>query len=84
MKLVEDPVKGIVTIDDAVIIEGQIMDSSDYVCEKCKSEVIYYDQYDAMFCPKCNHWLEKKCGDPECCYCLSRPDKPISKQAIKN
>ena len=45
-------------------------------CVRCKSEIAYSMDYDAYYCPKCNEWLEAKCGQKDCIYCINRPDKP--------
>ena len=42
----------------------------------CGSEVQYNSEYDAYYCELCNQWLEKTCDDPECDYCINRPEKP--------
>lgn len=46
------------------------------VCNSCK---VYYDAYDAKFCPQCNVWLEKECFDQFCGRCGTRPEKSITK-----
>jgi hypothetical protein len=75
--IVENIDNGTVTIDGVVTIDGQVMDIEDSKCHKCNSEVIYYDDFDSYFCAYCNLWLEKRCGDNNCRYCNSRPDKPL-------
>lgn len=45
-------------------------------CETCESEIQYSEKYDTYFCELCNTWLESKCDDPECDYCVNRPAKP--------
>lgn len=45
--------------------------------EDCRTTRIYYEVYDAYFCPKCNVWLESRCSDPKCEYCTKRPEKPL-------
>ncbi|WP_088071966.1 hypothetical protein [Gottfriedia luciferensis] len=66
--------------DDFVIIDGfeveGFIDKTQH-CSKCKSSFIYYEDFDAYFCPKCNIWTEDKCGDPTCYYCPNRPEKPL-------
>jgi hypothetical protein len=46
-------------------------------CQTCEEFQIYYDKYDAYFCPKCNKWKDSNCGDPDCLYCNKRPLKPL-------
>jgi hypothetical protein len=36
----------------------------------------YSKQYDAYYNPTTNEWTESKCDDPNCEYCMNRPDKP--------
>lgn len=48
----------------------------DQWCSKCGSEIQYSNKYDAYYCELCNEWSEKKCEDPECEFCSTRPDKP--------
>jgi hypothetical protein len=45
-------------------------------CEKCDSEIKYSMKYDAYYCELCNNWCEPKCGDAECEFCSTRPEKP--------
>ena len=47
-------------------------------CNECNNPQLYYDKYDAYFCPNCNIWKEKSCDDPECEYCRDRPSKPLT------
>lgn len=51
----------------------------DQRCNECNQIQMYYDKYDAYFCPNCNLWKEKSCNDPECEYCRNRPSKPLMK-----
>jgi hypothetical protein len=62
-------------IVDGFEFEGFIDDEN--LCKNCGNNQIYFDKYDAYFCPKCNLWLENKCGDPDCYYCPKRPDRPL-------
>jgi hypothetical protein len=55
------------------------MDINPNYCD-CGSKKKYSDQYDAYYCLSCNEWLESKCDDPDCEYCPTRPDKPVSKK----
>lgn len=45
-------------------------------CPHCGGVRVLNLDYDAYYCPKCNIWLEEACGDPNCLYCGSRPNKP--------
>lgn len=62
-------------IIDGIEIEGFIDEEN--FCPICSTNQIYYEDYDCYFCPKCNYWIEKKCGDPDCFYCAKRPEKPL-------
>lgn len=71
----------IIEVDNKVIIDdfefyGQI--EQEKFCFKCKSNLLYYDDFDTYFCPKCNSWIELNCSDPQCKYCPNRPVKPLS------
>ena len=45
-------------------------------CSKCKTLKSYSEDYDAHYCKKCNIWLEDKCDDPFCLFCMKRPSDP--------
>ena len=47
-------------------------------CSQCKSNLVYYDDFDTYFCPNCNSWTESTCNDPHCKYCLNRAEQPLS------
>ena len=32
--------------------------------------------YDAEFCPRCDRWLDTRCGDAGCEFCGNRPKRP--------
>ena len=52
-------------------------------CETCKSVIMYNYDYDSIFCPKCNKWLDKfpVCDDPTCQYCTkTRPERPLANE----
>lgn len=36
----------------------------------------YMKMFDAYYCDLCDEWLETICVDPECVYCIHRPNKP--------
>lgn len=66
--------------DDFVIINGYEIDGFiDKIkhCSECKNSLIYYEDFDAYFCPNCNSWTEDKCKDSSCFYCPNRPEKPL-------
>lgn len=46
---------------------------------ECGSCVEYSDRHDALYCPKCDEWLEKQCNDSECQFCVGRSAKPLSR-----
>lgn len=73
MKIKE--VDGKVRIDDFEFY-GQIQQAK--YCSTCKFNLVYYDDFDTYFCPRCNRWIESKCSDPTCNYCSTRPEKPLS------
>ncbi|MFF5993631.1 hypothetical protein AAGS61_02600 [Lysinibacillus sp. KU-BSD001] len=75
MKIVE------VKNEDKVIIDGfkfygHIEENQ--FCAACKFNLVYYEDFDAYFCPKCNRWTESPCSDPDCKYCSNRPEKPLA------
>ena len=52
------------------------------LCEE--HEVSWYDdKHDAYYCPDCRKWLEKKCKDKECEYCVDRPKKSPGKAILR-
>lgn len=53
-------------------------------CPYCNGEISYNEKYDAECCTVCDIWLENKCLDPECCYCVNRPEKPHTNEINKN
>lgn len=46
-------------------------------CKICSTYLIYYENYDAYFCPRYNFWTEKKCGDIKCDFCAKRLATPL-------
>lgn len=72
MKMIE--VYGKVKIGDFEFY-GQI--KQDKFCTTCEVNLVYYDDFDAWFCPKCNDWIESTCSDPNCKYCPNRPVTPL-------
>lgn len=45
------------------------------VCPICNRACVYSDKYDAYFCAE-HGWLQSKCGDPACAFCVARPERP--------
>jgi len=73
MNIRQDEAQNLVFLD-GITLEGWLDDSR---CEGCGERRVYYLIYDAMFCPTCNEWLELRCDDPACPYCLTRPARPL-------
>lgn len=46
------------------------------VCDKCREYGVYSPKYDAYYCYKCDIWLENKCKEEDCEFCIKRPEKP--------
>ncbi len=46
-------------------------------CPVCGFQKMYYKEYDGVFCPVCNIWLDTECGSPDCEYCGNRPAFPV-------
>jgi len=46
-------------------------------CETCNHVKLFDIDHDAHFCPLCNVWIDKKCSDPNCDFCSTRPEKPL-------
>ena len=51
-------------------------------CSDCNGKILYFCRYDADFCPQCDKWITKNCGDPNCPYCMDRPETPKDALAI--
>ncbi len=64
--------------DGYIEIKGRSIDGfkDSNVCNLCEKERYYSRVYDTYYCPSCDEWLEKTCGDGECEFCNSRPKKP--------
>ena len=70
----------IVEVADKVIIDGLEFYGHlvrKQFCSKCKFNLVYFEKFDAYFCPKCNSWTEPTCSDPSCKYCAKRPQSPL-------
>ena len=46
------------------------------LCPHCGGEASYSVRYDALFCPRCDVWLESDCTDSASEFCANRPEKP--------
>lgn len=44
----------------------------------CGGTVNYSRRYDAHYCEGCNTWLEGKCKDSDCDFCVNRPERPLN------
>ena len=42
----------------------------------CGALLDYSHPYDAEFCPACDRWWAKNCGDRYCEFCAHRPARP--------
>lgn len=45
-------------------------------CATCDEEAKYDVIYDALYCDRCNVWLEAACEGGECEACMGRPERP--------
>ena len=48
-------------------------------CKKCKDLMVYHEQYDEDFCPKCNEWAEPESTHPVWAQ-FKRPERPSPKK----
>ena len=46
-------------------------------CNRCSQRISMSDEFDALYCRRCNRWIESKCADPHCPYCSRRPARPM-------
>jgi hypothetical protein len=37
----------------------------------------YSEEYDSYFLRESNEWVEAKCSDPNCEFCVNRPERPL-------
>jgi hypothetical protein len=47
----------------------------------------YCEEHDAHYDPARDEWLESPCDDPQCCFCVDRPERPsgvIRDKLMKN
>jgi hypothetical protein len=40
----------------------------------------YSEEYDAFYNVETNQWIDSKCDDPTCHYCMSRPERPLDEE----
>lgn len=59
------------------------MDLTVDLCNCGSQRRAFSQEYDSYYCHPCNKWLESKCDDPTCEFCVGRPKTPIEKE-IKN
>ena len=38
---------------------------------------VYSEEYDAYYDEDTNEWLDDKCDDPTCEFCMNRPERPV-------
>ena len=46
-------------------------------CNRCEERLLMSDEFDALYCGRCNRWIESTCSDPRCSYCSKRPERPV-------
>lgn len=46
------------------------------LCPVCEGPVVRVEKHDAHACMTCDVWVEDRCSDPGCSYCVSRPARP--------
>lgn len=58
--------------------DGQVFEWSELLsrCMVCLDLLSYNEEHDSEFCAACDEWREDSCSDPNCEYCLARPEKP--------
>lgn len=63
-----------VTMTNGATIEGW---TTVHRCGNCGSRGVYYLDYAAVFCPRCNDWLTVDCKE-EGYRCVARPERPLA------
>lgn len=48
------------------------------ICKICNSDAKRVSEYDSYACLVCLTWLEDRCSDEFCEFCIIRPEKPIA------
>jgi len=66
-------IEGIFFANKGKIIE--LSEIPDY-CPDCLARLTYNDEFDSVFCLSCDEWRDIPCADPNCEYCIERPNKP--------
>jgi hypothetical protein len=59
----------------AARIEGWRLERA---CLECGGETVYYLDYAATCCLRCNRWITLHCPDPDCDQCRCRPERPLT------
>ena len=42
-----------------------------------EKEYQYSEKYDAYYDAETNQWIDSKCSDPNCEFCVNRPERPL-------
>jgi len=48
----------------------------------CGKQADYFHRFESHYCKICNVWLEKRCDDPDCKYCVDRNKKPLNESHL--
>ena len=46
-------------------------------CNRRDQQLLMSDEFDALYCGRCNRWIDSKCLAPHCSYCSKRPMRPL-------
>ena len=46
-------------------------------CNRCGQRTSMSDEYDALYCGRCNRWIESKCNQAGCVFCRCRSARPL-------
>lgn len=46
-------------------------------CNRCGQRLLMSDEFDALYCGRCNRWVDSRCSQPDCGFCRRRPAKPL-------
>ncbi len=47
-------------------------------CICMKADAVLHKKYAALYCKRCNAWIEPTCNKFDCSYCKDRPLKPMN------